>query len=187
MHPLGAWITSTPRLRAARRTSFMRGAISSTRRTALRQWCASHTSQTTTAVARGSQDSVESRGTQSPFCSTRRRVGTTSVASSALAVGMCGSVDQTPSMRITSRWTAAVIRPGPRRVERGAGPRDGRIGRTGWGMVVIWMLRVGMMDAPSVPRPGPIIGPSARPPPPTTVPCDRPRCPRPASGRCACS
>ena len=48
---------STPRLRAATSTSFIRGAISATRRVAPLHQCSFHMSQTTIAVRDGSQAS----------------------------------------------------------------------------------------------------------------------------------
>jgi hypothetical protein len=56
----GAWMIKTPMLRMLSSTWFIRGTISSSRRTALRQWCESHMSQTMIAVWPGCHVSLPS-------------------------------------------------------------------------------------------------------------------------------
>src|SRR6266508_430971 len=79
---------STPRWRAALTTSFIRGAISATRRVAPWHQCWFHMSQMTTAVFFGSHSTVFSATCHSPLpllLSTRERVG--SLNESAPAAG----------------------------------------------------------------------------------------------------
>src|SRR4051794_25235315 len=76
MQLLGAWMMRTPWSRALFKTAFIRGAISTQRRTALRQWCESHMSQTMMAVSFCRQVSVVSFDDQEPAFSTRERFWT---------------------------------------------------------------------------------------------------------------